>query len=146
MDQRILNKVIVNDETGCWQWQGARTTCGYPVISRNGNTNIRAHRYVFEQEKGQIPEGHVIRHTCDNPLCVNPEHLISGTPADNVRDMDERDRRYRKITAEVVSNVLELWSLGKKKIEISKLLGLDARRVGDIVSGKRDQNGRILRR
>jgi len=147
MDPKIMNKVVIDEVSGCWQWQGAKTTCGYPVIARGGNTNIRGHRYVYEWVYGKIPEGHVIRHKCDNPLCVNPEHLVSGTPADNVKDMDERERRFKKIDAVVVKAVLDLWETGQyKKIEISKLLNMDPRRVGDIVEGKRDHNGRILRR
>lgn len=147
MDPKILSKVLVDEATDCWVWQGARTSCGYPVIARGKNTNIRGHRYVYEWVYGKIPEGHVIRHSCDNPLCVNPEHLIPGLPVDNVKDMDERDRRYRKINAEVVKAVLDLWEMGQyKKIQIAELLKMDPRRVGDIVAGKRDHNGRILRR
>ena len=147
MDKRILNKVVVNENTGCWDWQGAKTTCGYPVIARGGCTNIRGHRYVYEWVNGPIPEGEVIRHTCDNRLCVNPKHLIRGSVADNIRDMDERDRRYRKIKADVVVAVTDLWGTGRyNKSQIAKLLGLDVRRVCEIVAGKRDENGRILRR
>ena len=70
MDPKIMNKVIIDEVSGCWQWQGARTTCGYPVIGRGKNTNIRGHRYVYEWVNGKIPEGHVIRHKCDNPCLL----------------------------------------------------------------------------
>lgn len=147
MDKRILKKIIINEVTGCWDWQGARTTCGYPVISRNGNTNIRGNRYVYEWVNGKIPDGHVVRHKCDNPLCLNPDHLELGTPADNVRDMDERGRRYKLLTKEVVSAILDLHVTGKySKKQISEILNIDARRVGEVVSGKRDFDGRIIRR
>ena len=56
--------------------------------------NKQAHRFVWEQHNGPIPEGMVIRHTCDVPDCVNPEHLLLGTQADNIRDKVERNRQW----------------------------------------------------
>ena len=53
------------------------------------------HRYLFELEFGAIPDGLVVRHSCDNPSCVNLEHLSLGTPLDNNRDKVERGRQAR---------------------------------------------------
>lgn len=56
---------------------------------------MRAHRYAYEQAHGPIPEGFVILHECDNPSCINPEHLRAGTQADNLADMTDKGRRAR---------------------------------------------------
>ena len=74
-----------DDGSACWIWRGGRDTAGY---GRFGGT--RAHRVAYELLVGPIPEGLVVRHTCDVPMCVRPSHLLLGTQADNVRDAVER--------------------------------------------------------
>lgn len=59
---------------------------------KNKGKRIYVHRLAYETWVGPIPEGHVIRHKCDNPPCINPEHLETGTQGDNVRDRDDRGR------------------------------------------------------
>ena len=76
---------------GCWEWMRHKTTRGYGTFWMN-NTNHRASRVAYELSLGPIPEGMVVRHKCDNPPCVNPDHLEAGTQLDNVRDRDERGR------------------------------------------------------
>ena len=79
-------------ESGCWECVShSKDSCGYPMIRRN-DTFWRGHRYSYTLFKGDIPEGLVIRHTCDNPACINPDHLKPGTQKDNVHDMFERNR------------------------------------------------------
>ena len=79
-------------ESGCWECVShSKDSSGYPMISRNG-TFWKGHRYSYTLFKGDIPEDLVIRHTCDNPACINPDHLILGTQKDNVQDMLERNR------------------------------------------------------
>jgi hypothetical protein len=96
----LLNKV---DWSGCaagcacWNWIGATDgTHGYGEIHRGGKgrTKLRAHRVAYELWIGPIPEDKpIIRHTCDNPSCINPSHLVAGTSQDNVRDKVERNRQ-----------------------------------------------------
>lgn len=87
---------IVTDE-GCWEWQGPRNDSGYGRLNhkRDRGESDRAHRAVYEVLVGPVPDGLLLRHTCDNRPCVNPSHLIPGTSADNARDMAERGRRKR---------------------------------------------------
>lgn len=84
-------------ETGCWEWQGNLAPNGYGLLTltRQGIRNKGAHRIMYERHVGPIPEDQVIRHKCDNPPCVNPDHLETGTREDNMRDMVSRGRhRY----------------------------------------------------
>lgn len=78
-------------ETGCWIYRGAKDKDGYGIVSGRKKCK-KAHRVAFERWLGFIPPGHLVRHRCDNPPCVRPTHLISGTHRDNRRDMLERGR------------------------------------------------------
>lgn len=81
-------------ETGCWEWQGTTNDYGYGVFLLPGEKPIRAHRFSYEQIHGPIPHGCIIMHTCDNPPCVNPDHLRLGTKADNNRDTAIKRRHH----------------------------------------------------
>lgn len=92
-------------ESGCWEWGGSRNEDGYGVLThlRSGLSNARAHRLMYERFVGPIPDGAEIRHRCDNPPCVNPEHLEPGTHAENMSDMAERGRHWRSGAAECLN-------------------------------------------
>lgn len=78
---------------GCWEWTAGRTGVGYGVLRSDvGRTMLGAHTVSYRLHVGPIPQGLVVRHKCDNRLCVNPDHLELGTHADNVRDRDLRGR------------------------------------------------------
>ena len=89
----IMSKSIVSGN-GCWEWQGAKSH-GYGAIMRN-RQRLRVHRLSYELWCGPIPEGMVMRHSCDNPSCVNPAHLEPGTQAENIQDIVVRGRHGRK--------------------------------------------------
>jgi hypothetical protein len=94
--QRFLTKVNhLPGENACWLWM-AGNTYRYGVIREDGHgRQLLAHRVAWEFANGPIPRGAVVRHKCDNSLCVRPSHLEIGTTADNNRDMAAR-RRGRK--------------------------------------------------
>ncbi len=78
---------------GCWVWTAATVGRAGHGSFRNGR-HVLAHRYAYQAYVGSIPRGQVVRHKCDNPKCVNPDHLELGTQADNMRDMAERGRGH----------------------------------------------------
>ena len=80
----------------CWNWTGYRTAKGYGMMSF-GSRPVRTHRVSWTLHYGKIPKGLQVLHHCDNPACVNPEHLFLGMNADNVRDRVRRDRGNRPI-------------------------------------------------
>ena len=79
-------------DSGCFISHLAPNGKGYCYVTMGRQRRERAHRFVFEYMNGKLDEGLVVRHTCDIRNCINPEHLISGTIADNQRDMAERSR------------------------------------------------------
>lgn len=93
LEDRFHKHVSPRDDNGCMKWTGNTAVSGYGFIrSDKRGRPLLAHRVAYEMAKGPIPEGMLIRHTCDTPSCVNPAHLIVGTDADNVRDMVMKDR------------------------------------------------------
>ena len=78
-------------DTGCWEYRGSISDRGYAVVKNKGK-RLYVHRMMYLSRVGPIPEGHVVRHKCDNPPCINPDHLETGTQVDNMRDKSERGR------------------------------------------------------
>lgn len=89
--RRLANGVSVNDATGCWEWSRLRNGSGYGMLTIGGRTQY-AHRLAFILAGNEIPAGHYVMHRCDNPACINPDHLTTGTQSDNMRDCYRKGR------------------------------------------------------
>lgn len=107
------------DPGACWEWKWARSRYGYGVIVRRADgrrVHHGAHRVAYEHFVGPIPDGMEVRHSCHNPPCCNPNHLSTGTHADNMRDRTLADRTKRgeaqghaKLTESAVLDIRKKW-------------------------------------
>ena len=96
--ERLDGKYVVI-ENACWEWTAVRNNKGYGMIGKGGKYGgqILATHAMFEHIHGRPPVG-IILHTCDNPGCVNPEHLREATQSDNMRDCVAKGRHFSPFT------------------------------------------------
>jgi len=90
--KRLKARTIEKD--GCWEWTLHRNHSGYGLTHIGGKTRY-AHRLMWEEVNGKIPEGMYVCHKCDNPSCINPDHLFLGTQLENMQDMVRKGRSAR---------------------------------------------------
>lgn len=136
----------------CWIWEGGTTQSGYGRIKIE-DKSIRVHRLMYELKIGMIPEGLFVCHHCDNPCCVNPDHLFAGTHTDNMHDMLRKGRGIypkgkrkpddprrgdthsrSKLTRDKVDEIRLLFSSGNyNKSELGRMFGVTNANIGCII-------------
>ena len=143
--QRFNAKWVEDASTGCWVWQGASHVKGYGYIKiPKTRKQIPAHRLSYLIHVGDIPDGKCVLHKCDNPPCVNPDHLFIGTKLDNAMDMVKKMRHCygerqgsHKLTEKEVVRIHEMIKLGMKQKEIAAIFKIGAMQISRIKHGSR---------
>lgn len=134
--ERFMKYVIVQDD-GCWTWSGMHVN-GRPRMSVGGRGHIAAARAAYLLHKNlENVEGLIVCHTCDNALCVNPEHLFTGTSKDNTRDMLKKKRGgMQKITEDDVLQIYKKSIGGSSNISLAKEYNISECTVSNILHGR----------
>ena len=132
------------DENKCFICTShARDWDGYPLLFRRGKT-IRISRFIYEECYGLIPNNHIVRHKCDNPNCISPEHLVIGTYQQNSDDMVSRNRSAKGIknaSAKLTeSDVLSIRKEYKKDVirmkDLSEKYGVSITVISNVIKNK----------
>lgn len=143
---RFLAKV---DQAGdCWLWTAALFSNGYGAF-RIGPKQVRAHRWAYEHWNGPIPDGAVVMHRCDVKRCVNPEHLTTGSQAENQADMTNKGRgrtgwrngwrvNAPKLTLDSANEIRRRYAMGGiRQADLAAEYGLDQTMVSKIIRNQR---------
>jgi hypothetical protein len=92
----LIDRIQLDNQTGCWNWRGAKNSSGYGIASYLGKV-VNAHRLSAHLWlKLPLGDKRQVLHRCDNPSCFNPKHLFLGTQADNLLDMSLKRRHWQQ--------------------------------------------------
>lgn len=139
VDQRerfLLGISTEMNENDCWIWAKAKDKDGYGQFD-----NMRSHRFSYVLFKGEIPVNMIVCHSCDNPSCVNPDHLWIGTHKDNALDRDLKNRaniargsrqRMSKLTEEKVKLIKRRIAEGIRSCDLSKEFNISNQVISQI--------------
>jgi len=142
--QKFYSNIKVNPETNCWEWIGNKDKKGYGIFKGYGFTH-RAHRFSWLLHKGEFPNEFYVCHKCDNPPCVNPDHLFLGTQFDNMQDMIQKGRGPKvygtnnpraNLSDQDVMEIRRLWDVEKTSPkELSIMFSTPKSTINQIISG-----------
>lgn len=124
----------------CEIWEGAKLKGGYGITKYEGRTQL-AHRVAYKRVHGEIPKGMVVMHNCDNPACINIEHLSLGTQSQNRKDCINKGRANTPSGTEhynsklTVDTVKEIRSSNLNNCQIGKLYGVSRQTISDVRRG-----------
>ena len=132
---------------GCWEWIGGKDSKGYGNYS--GGPGGRAHIVAYANLVGHVPIGMCVCHHCDNPACVNPDHLFLGTKNDNNKDRHAKGRTSRMsrnvgskhgmsvIDEDIARRIVSMKQEGMRQVDIASNLSVSTQLVSLVVQGKR---------
>jgi len=142
--ERFWSRVNKNTKNGCWEWVARLNPDGYGEFDCD-NRGYRAHRLSWFFKFGEIEKGLNVCHKCDNPKCVNPDHLFLGTQKENVMDMLSKNRQRShkgtknnkaRLNEEKVSEIKRLRRSGLQYKEIADKFGVSVGCVSHILNGR----------
>jgi hypothetical protein len=149
-EQRFWEKVnkasgyiAPNMDTECWEWAGATLPKGYGVFSPSKGERFYTHRLSWEMHHGEIPDGLLVCHHCDNRKCVRPHHLFLGTAKENTHDMIAKGRNSKgenhinsKMTWETVNEARRLFTDGAAVKELARQFGISYMTMKTIITNE----------
>ena len=131
------------DKTGeCWEWVPSRWRLDYGLFRVSRERTVRAHRYSWSLANGDIPNGMIVCHHCDNPPCVRPSHLFLGTHQDNASDKQGKGRGrsgygetqgLHKLTEEQIREIRARYAAGEYQRSLALEYGVHFTNIGYIV-------------
>ena len=132
IEERFWSKV--NKTDSCWLWTGKKGR--YGQFRLNGGI-VGAHRVSWELANGPIPNGLLVCHSCDVPLCVNPAHLFLGRQGDNMQDMMNKDRHpRRRLSDQDRVNIRERVRRGEKQRSLAREYNVSEAAISMLVNWK----------
>lgn len=143
MLERFEDKYTITDN-GCWEWFAAHHERGYGYFFTSKEYSNRkmdyAHRVSLFLYEGIRDDDKEVLHSCDNPCCVNPNHLTLGTHKDNMEDMIMKKRSLsgvQKLSLSDVDRIMQLRSEGVEVKEIASMYGIDRGHASRVSRGQR---------
>jgi len=144
-EEVFWERVDIKGADDCWEWKAKRYPYGYGAFKYKGK-QCGAHRYAYAFANG-VPEESlgVVRHTCDNPPCCNPRHLVNGTYADNNQDMIAKGRGVTvhgelhgmcKLNEKQVRDIIDREAMGEKQRVLAAEYGVSPPYISSIARKK----------
>lgn len=140
---RFWSKADVRGPNECWPWLRSVDRCGYGKFQVGARSNDVAHRVAWRLVNGPVPEGLYVLHHCDNPPCVNPRHLYTGTQFDNMHDAVVRGRhvppprgeahRTSKLTIAKVAEIRRRAASGETQTSLAGEFGVTQTAISSVV-------------
>lgn len=137
IEDQIKGRICHDEKTGCWEWNGAKTSAGYGQI-RHKNKALYVHIIMYKKYHGEDSKGREVLHKCDNPSCVNPDHLCAGSHLDNMHDAMKKGRiNATPLSDRDVMSIRERHRNGERQCVLAREYGTHESYVSRLVRGER---------
>lgn len=134
--EAVFERAVLNPLTECLEFTGCLNNQGYGQINRQGK-GILAHRAAYEAKHGPIPKGKIVLHRCDNPACINIDHLTLGTMKDNSQDMSRKGRAGRGGAKLTERQIVEIYFSKERNYILAKRYAISPATITGIKKHRR---------